>query len=133
MALINTTAGAGRALRAVLWDQGECEGGLGTAQATYQTAMEGLADSIATDLGVPIIASPVSLKTGDIGSCPAASANYIAIHNATDAAIASHHNLIGTVNKDDLQHITGDCSHVYDVQTLGERWFDAVQAEGLAY
>jgi len=137
--LVTSTANVAPTLRAVLWDQGEVETqydtlpGVGGKGAEYQTCLENLADNIWQDLKVPMIIAPLSLKTNAAG-CAAPSADYIAIHDAQDAAAAAHSHILNTtVNKDDLLIQDDNCPHIHDVETLGERWFDAVQAEGLAY
>ena len=127
----------GPSLRAVLWDHGECEQSAattptGTKLDDYQAALEDLADNIWADLHVPMIISPLSLYTGS--TCALVQARQD-IHDGQDAAAAAHVHILDTVvDKDDLDFDTdSDCSHVYDVKTLGERWFDAIAAEGLAY
>ena len=144
--------GIGDGVRAVLWNQGECEmvGACDTwpnaqadKQGDYQAALEQFATDIGNDFKVPVVASPPSDCSGHPGgtpcldivdaSCGAPGATRILIHDGAQAAITAHSNLRQGPDFDDLRFRDGDCAHIHEVQTLGERWFDAVEAAGLAY
>lgn len=122
--------------RAVLWYQGECEVGhttfpTGNKYDDYYNALIYLADRIHEDLGIPMIAAEISMKTNTVG-CAGGTLNHQAIHDAIhDAAAASPYILDTVVETDDILFVAPDCTHHYDVVTLGQRFFDAIHAEGL--
>ena len=134
-----TASGAGSSLRAVLWDQGECEtdGTIttlpsGNRQADYQAAVENYADWIWSTYRVPVVLSAIPVYTS--GPCENDTANRIAIRDGTVAAALAHEHISDhLVEKSDLAVQADNCSHIYDVATLGERWFEAIEASGLAY
>ena len=118
-------------LRAVLWYQGECEVTHLSRSAPipirdYKAALEHLADRIWEDLGVPMVVAPVSLRPPPWPYQPQRQP----IHDATIDAAMDHPNIYIGPNTDDLEH-EDDGSHIHDVVTLGERWFDAVDLAGL--
>ena len=112
-------------LRAVLWQQGESDVGAVSFDA-YKAALERLADHIWSDLGVPLIVAPLSRKTRSDDSC-VSDAGAETIRDATIAAAQSHPYIFLGPETDDLA-FESDCTHIHDVATLGERWFDAVTA-----
>jgi Carbohydrate esterase, sialic acid-specific acetylesterase len=113
-------------LRAVLWYQGECDATAQVDPVIYRAALEHLADRVQQDLGVPMVVAPISRRTTLVGVCPV-SPRVDNMHDAIVAAIAAHPNLWPGPDTDDLSH-EADCSHIHDVQTLGERWYEAVVA-----
>jgi hypothetical protein len=120
-------------LRAVLWYQGECEVGYATTPTgvkyeDYKAGLKHLADHIWEDLGVPMVAAPISLRPPPWPYQPARQP----IHDAIIDAAAEHPHIYLGPNTDDLEH-EDDGAHIHDVVTLGERWFDAVDLAGLAY
>jgi len=137
---VKETVKPGVNLRAVLWSQGGSDRN-GTTfptenrQADCQARLESLATHIKDDLGVPMIIAPSSLGTNEDAECEGThDEGYPDINAAQKAAAAAHPNILDTtVNMDDLEFKADNCHHVYNVNVLGERWFDAVQAEGLAY
>ncbi len=126
-------ANPGSRLRAVLWYQGECEVThlakfSSDPYSDYKAALEHLADRIWEDLGVPMVVAPVSLRPPPWPYQPKRQP----IHDATiDAAVDHPHIYLGP-DTDDLEH-EEDGSHIHDVVTLGERWFDSVDLAGLAH
>ena len=133
--------------RAVLWHQGECDAqkaiklGLTYQQAfdTYYTALIGLGEAVASDLGIQVIAAPVSLVecrwTNPSVSPPTdlicdtpdpIFVKRLPIHDATLQAILDRPDLfcLGP-DSDDLLH-EPDAAHVHDVIALGQRWSLAV-------
>src|SRR4030095_6418159 len=94
--------------------------------AIYRAALEHLADRVQQDLGVPMVVAPISRRTTLVGVCPV-SPRVDNMHDAIVASIAAHPNLWPGPDTDDLSH-EADCSHIHDVQTLGERWYEAVVA-----
>lgn len=126
-------ANPGSGLRAVLWYQGECEVShlakmSADPYADYKLALEHLADRIWEDLGVPMLVAPVSLRPPPWPYQPARQP----IHDATIDAAMDHPTIFLGPDTDDLEH-EDDGSHIHDVVTLGERWFDAVELAGLAH
>ena len=113
-------------IRAVLWMQGECDATASVPYDVYRAALERFADAVWRDLGAPLIVAPISRHTWDGDTC-LAHPKIDAIAAATvDAASANAHILLGP-NSDDLE-LEPDCTHIHDVVTFGERWFDAVSA-----
>lgn len=119
-------SGVGDRLQAVLWYQGEADGSAAVPKETYEAALERLADDVWLQLGVPMIAAPISLCQYPDDPCRTVGPERAAIHDATEEAIADHPHLFMGPDTDDLEHL--DVSHVQDVVTLGERWAAAVQA-----
>jgi len=113
-------------LRAVLWMQGECDAAEGVERTTYRAALAHLADAIWRDLGIPMIVAPIGTNGFPYDLCTPAS-GFVAIHDATIDAAAFHPHIQLGPSADDLELEPG-CSHVHDVVTLGERWYDAVVA-----
>jgi hypothetical protein len=112
-------------LRAVLWNQGECDAPYVT-RVEYEDGLERLADAIWRDLGVPLVVAPVSLRTRTDDACesPAWDAEIAA---ATEDAARTHAHIQLGPSLDDLVFEPG-CLHVHDVVTLGDRWFAAAAA-----
>ena len=117
-------------LRAVLWLQGECDATAGVSYTAYKAALEHLADRIWADLGVPMIAAPISRHTLTTDSCPMYP-QINAIAQATIDAAAEHPRIYPGPNSDALP-LESDCIHIHDVQTLGQRWVQAVLNAGVA-
>jgi hypothetical protein len=111
-------------LRAVLWYQGECDAASGVGRATYAAALERLADAVWRDLAVPMIVAPISVKTRTGDACSSVP-QIDAIHDATLDAAAAHPHIFLGPSTDDLE-LESDCTHVHDVMTLGQRWYQAV-------
>ena len=132
--------GFGPSLKAVLWLQGGCEMAVacstlpsGTKESDYQAALENLADVTWQKLGVPIVAAAgpdySGLPNGECnGNGPTAGRQ--AIHDAILAAIAAHDHIYEGPELNDIE-LKDDCSHIYDVQTFGERLATAVYNAGL--
>ena len=117
----------GENLRAVLWYQGECEVGAGVDSETYEAALIVLAERIWEDLGVPLIAAPVSLRPPPWPPMP----ERVEIHDAIlAAALASPYIVLGP-DTNDLEH-EPDGTHIHDVAELGRRWHAAILAGSLA-
>jgi len=115
----------GSRLKAVLWYQGESDGHAFVPKETYKAALMTLADDVWANLGVPMIAAPISLCEYPDDACNTVGSAARAIHDATEEAIAEHPHILPGPDTDDLEHL--DVSHVQDVVTLGERWAVAAQ------
>jgi cysteine-rich repeat protein len=125
-------SGVASRLKAVLWYQGEDDARWATITGTqtgaqYQSALETLADALWTQLGVPMIVAPVSLRNfpGDSGNSALPGDTTYQVHDATLAAVAMHLHIYRGPSTDDLEH--EDFIHVRDVVTLGERWASALR------
>jgi hypothetical protein len=117
-------------LRAVLLLMGECDATAGIDYVTYKAALEHFADKVWNALGVPVIAAPISRHTRPGDAClPHPQLDTIA--QATIDAANEHPHILPGPNSDDLL-IENDCVHIHDVITLGQRWYKAVMAAGVA-
>lgn len=131
---------------AVLWHQGECDADAWNkdpavnaqdAYQDYRSGLEGLADWIWADLGVPLVVAPISLvwcrfnnPTCDPALYQRSRLKRVPIHDATiDAALQHSHIVLGPLS-DDLLH-EPDNSHIHDVIEMGRRWAEVLEAEGL--
>jgi hypothetical protein len=113
-------------LSAVLWVQGECDAILGVDGATYQAALENLADHLWADLAVPMIVAPIH----DFSVCGAPQAAFTTIRQATQAAIDAHPSILQGPELNDLTLNGETCTnvHIRQVRTLGERWATVLAA-----
>lgn len=119
-----------RDLRAVLWLQGECDASASVSAADYRAALERLGDAVWRDLGVRLIAAPISINEYPDDSCHPGP-RLMAIHEGTIAAAQSHPRVVLGPIVDDLELEPG-CSHIHDVVTLGHRWYESVTASAPA-
>lgn len=117
-------------LRAVLWLQGECDASANVSTAAYRAALERLADAVWRDLGVRLVAAPISINAYPYDNC-LPGGRIAAIHDATLAAAEAHPRIVLGPLVDDLELEPG-CSHIHDVVTLGHRWYESVSASAPA-
>jgi hypothetical protein len=115
---IEATAGRPWRVRAVLWDQGECEIGHAT-QAAYRKALMHLGDRVYEDLGAPLVVRILRKRLDP---------NVVAIRTAQLEAIVDHPNIIAGPNVDDVEHDAAGV-HIIDVVETGKRW--AASLDGL--
>jgi cysteine-rich repeat protein len=125
-------AQVGARLKAVLWYQGEDDAswlGLHGAptRTQYAAALEALADGVWTQLGVPLIVAPISLRSFPGDPAPSAGPGDATdqIHDAALDAIAADPHIRRGPTTDDLEH--EDSVHIRNVVTLGERWANALR------
>jgi len=140
---VKQTVKPGVALRAILWSQGGSDRNGDTIYhlddthrvEDCQLALENLAEHIHEDIGVDMIIAASSTGENEDPECEGThESGYADINTAQHAAaLASPYIRDTVVDMDDLEFKADNCHHVYNVDVLGERWFDAVQAEGLAY
>jgi hypothetical protein len=96
-------------LTPVLWWQGESDVLAGTAQATYQAALESLADNFASDIGVGL--KPALLQAMNTGTYP--QINQDAINQAIIDATAANANITAGPDLRGLSAVTlGDGVHI---------------------
>jgi hypothetical protein len=136
-------------LKAFLWLQGECEAGhwhdrmLALGEDTdwrydqgfghYKEALRRLAKHVKRDFGVPLVAAPISLtlcRWENVDCDPAlynAAEKRRGVHDATIAAAAEYGEVLLGPSSDDLRTMA-DNAHTWDVNTLGERWAQAILA-----
>jgi Carbohydrate esterase, sialic acid-specific acetylesterase len=117
-------------LRAVLLLQGECDATARVDYATYKATLGRFADAVWERLRVPVIAAPISRHTRPGDACPPYEQIDVIAQATIDAANEHPHVFLGPLSDDLL--IEADCIHTNDVITLGQRWFKAVMAAGVA-
>lgn len=124
-------AGAYGQVKALLWWQGETDMLNGTAEATYNAALDTLANNVQADLGVKLM--PCKLQAMTIATYP--QANQDAINNAIGTAWGDNANVITGPTLTDLSAITlGDGTHIKTdggLTTIGGRWATSLAAAGL--
>lgn len=104
--------------RAVLWHQGEQDVSLGTSQAAYNASLDTLANAIAADRGVPLIAATIHYGS------------YANVNNAIAEAVGDNVNVkagpnnAGITTSPDALHFKTDP----EIQGLAARWWAALQA-----
>lgn len=110
----------GRALKAVLWWQGETDVILQTAGATYTTALQSIGDTVFADLGCPVIACKLmhGVYAPDVQAT---------INTAIGNAWGTHHILAGPdlsgINTDDNYHARANAT----VASVAALWATAIR------
>lgn len=110
-------------VKAVLYWQGEANASAATSQASYNSLLDGLADAVAADLGVPLVVARLQDSTG------ITDANENAIRAAVDEAVADNVNVVAGPDLEDIQ--SDDSFHLQTDEKLADaaaRWWAAVNA-----
>lgn len=105
-------------ITAVLWHQGEYDASQGVSTATYQTALEDLADAYWSRLRAPMVVAPLTTRSPH-------DSTHANVRAAIEAAAATRQHIHIGPEHDDLALDAG--AHIQDTNTLGARWFAAVQ------
>lgn len=106
--------------KAVLFHQGEQDVGLGTSQATYNAALDALANAINSDRGVVLLAAKIHNISGDESKVNAAIAE--AVGDNANVKLGADNTGLNT--SPDGTHFTTDA----EVSGLASRWWTAIQA-----
>jgi hypothetical protein len=109
------TGGRPWRVRAVLWDQAECDTGY-TSYAAHYDALLLLGERVGEDIGAPLVVRILR---------PSRDPNMIAIRTAQLDAIAAHPNIVAGPDVDDLEHDAAGV-HIIDVAETGRRWAAAL-------
>jgi hypothetical protein len=111
-------------LRAVLWWQGETDAQNSMAQATYNAYLDTLANAIAEDLGIPLLATRLQDLSGW------GNVDESAVNAAINEAIADNSNVRAGPDLSDITpsadgvHLTTDA----ELLTAATRWASAIAA-----
>lgn len=101
-------AGAPNGVKMVLWWQGESDAAASITKAAYETAINNLANSIYSDLGVPLL--PAKLQTSSTAAWNATNVN----NAITDAATSNDHILppvdLSALSTDDADHLKSNAN-----------------------
>lgn len=111
--------------KAVLFWQGESDSVNGTAEATYNSNLDTLANAVNTDLGVKLVVC----KIFNLDQAPWTSDN-TKVNNAINTAWGDNSNVIAGPDFSDLAmtHINGIHYGNDTVYLIASRWFQAIQA-----
>lgn len=110
--------------RTVLWWQGESDALSGTAQATYNSRLDTVANAVSADLGVKLMACKLQVCTGVVPALEANINNAIGDAWADNANVLTGPNLTDITSEDDF-HILSDAL----LQTVADRWQAALVVE----
>lgn len=115
-------------VKAVLWWQGERDAVLGTAEATYNSGLDTVANAVNADLSCSLVVCKIAdLSTYNTGY------DETAVNNAIATAWSDNANVVAGP---DFSDITPSVDGVHfktdqELQAAADRWFAALQAAGI--